>query len=147
MTSSSSIPSLIHFQHYDRCGDPSCKPGFYNPLNEQRFCRDCGRWYHLVCLRRQRLDISKDKAKTAIFPSFDKDFDDLRITPIARGGPHGFRGNGRSVKSIDSFCEMKDGLVSNIVEDWKVSGVVEVVWPRWLEKSYYACPGCLHAWI
>ncbi|KAF8545558.1 hypothetical protein OG21DRAFT_1528411, partial [Imleria badia] len=87
----------FQFTHMSRCGS-ECDKLHYDYNEEQRHCRSCRTWFHLRCIVGDPLDsnIIKSYVRRADQGSCFQ----ANVIPIARGGPHGFAGNGAGIESF-----------------------------------------------
>jgi phage terminase large subunit-like protein len=125
-----------------------CKSkGLYVPRNHyQRYCEECKRWFHTVCIRSWKnrsppqainilgIDISERHT--------DKDFVCMLLAPIERGMSSGVTGNGRAQVILRKMGR-DEGEIS---EDWKDAvGLGYVRQMTGQAHHYYKCPVCCRA--
>jgi hypothetical protein len=82
-----------------------------------------------------------------ILASEDQEFDELRVTPIARGHPHMFEGSRRLPGMLSMLCDMDDGRVLRIERRWQALIPESLLWPSGHAKVYYVCPRCVDTWV
>lgn len=80
-------------------------------------------------------------------PSGDAALDDVRMTPVVRGGIHGFEGNGHLPNILESVCVVSNGEVVRIAPGWRSRIPAELLWRPEVCKIYYACPRCCDCWV
>jgi len=118
----SSWQDIQNTQVASHCGCCWCDPAFSSPMNIQRFCRKCQKWFDEKCLVALGSRINKN-VKAGLSPIyqdvyFDPKFLLLLTMPIQRGGSCGIVGNSLLLMQTDMLMD-EAKMLGQLPEGWQ----------------------------
>lgn len=129
-------------KNFTRCGLRYCQVKIYNPALPQRYCRYCKQWYHLSCLEQSSIRMEHSSVISKLHPPpTNKLFGAYLSYPTARGGRHGFVGNGAMMKII--WEVRRDEIArGSLPARWtRILSFLDI-WPAGEPLMHYRCITC-----